>query len=261
MKKTILFIAIALFGATNLFAIDSLYFRLTIKEDGGEKFDKLVFGVHKLATFGFDEALGERQYPEMPPPDGLHAFFTVEDTISGDNFWSYYDIKPLKQWTGFVRYYEFRIFNVSSAFNLIFEGLKNSEFVDSAYVMDLFGGKFYKKSLKNKDTVRVDNFAMDKFIVAAYFNEKISDVEGSAVVSSVAKVYPNPTADGIRVNANFDSGAYFIYNSAGILTARGTFSSSVFDLNARNFSPGVYFLRIEGKNGKTETTSFVKIKQ
>ncbi|NIA03772.1 MAG: hypothetical protein GWP09_00290, partial [Nitrospiraceae bacterium] len=60
-------------SVSNLFAMDSLSYKIKIKDDNGLVYNKLIFGIHKLATNNIDTVLGEKETPEIVPPSGLYS--------------------------------------------------------------------------------------------------------------------------------------------------------------------------------------------
>ena len=68
-------------------------------------------------------------------------------------------------------------------------------------------------------------------------------------LSSIAKVYPNPANDQVRVESANDITSVKVYNMMGALVQTIPASSKVVNVNLSDYSNGVYFFNIRQSDG------------
>lgn len=256
MKKVYILILSFVLLSCNLFAIDSLSYRIKIKDDNGLEFNKLIFGIHKEATNNIDTALGEKETPEIVPPSGLYSVFFITDSSTMEKKWSYIDFRPFGE-GNFKIVYNFKIMNLTTSYTI--EWPKLSNLIDSAFVKDIFTGNLVNIDMKENQSVKIDNFAQDEFDIVIYYNKDIINNVKEIIDEGNPLVYPNPSTDFIKIR---DIGSFVNYSVVSILgnnIIRGNIKADLINLNISELNNGVYYIILESKSGFKKVLKFMKI--
>ena len=65
------------------------------------------------------------------------------------------------------------------------------------------------------------------------------------------QIYPNPSKDQVNINATYEINKIEILNNLGLSILKEIVESKVYQFNVSYLSPGIYFLKIENKQGST----------
>ena len=81
-------------------------------------------------------------------------------------------------------------------------------------------------------------------------NERFIDSDKTALIERLFSVYPNPNNGDFKIAVNYFSEAtrVEIYSSLGVLTYSGKISSELTEINLRDYSNGIYIVRIIENN-------------
>ncbi|MFH1051320.1 MAG: T9SS type A sorting domain-containing protein [bacterium] len=257
MKKILLLSLMIIGFCSPLFAVDSLSIKLSFIDDYGVSSKDLLFGIHKDATNNVDTALGERMLPEMPPPGDIYVIFFITDSSDMKRYQSYVDFRPIPEETQFLKYYRFKVENLSTSYTISWSKIGN--YIDSAFVRDIVNGSYVNVDMKAQESFYVENFGMDQFNIVVYYNKNYVDVNENSnnnVKENVA-LYPNPVSSELKFFCDGEHKKYKLLNSAGIeiLGAETKVQNSI---DMTSYSPGLYFLYVEDDNGLITVKKFIK---
>ena len=91
------------------------------------------------------------------------------------------------------------------------------------------------------------------------FTEDCSGIDDVTVQK--VRIYPNPTADVLYFEGDFDSGCDVrIYDMAGKLVETAKLTSNMSELSISHLSEGYYVVKIEDGNGKTNSIKVCKLR-
>ncbi len=257
MKKVIILIlSITIMSVSNLFAMDSLSYKIKIKDDNGLVYNKLIFGIHKLATNNIDTVLGEKETPEIVPPSGLYSVFFVTDSSNMKKYWSYIDFRPFGK-NNFKRVYNFKIMNLITGFTI--EWPKLSVLIDSAFIRDVFTGELVNVDMKANQSLKVENFNQDEFDIIVYYNKDVIDNVKEIKDDDKLLVYPNPCNDFIRINNVSGFNKYNVVSIVGNKLVTGEIHNDMLEINLTNFQSGVYYIIMESYSGIKRVIKIMKI--
>ena len=81
---------------------------------------------------------------------------------------------------------------------------------------------------------------------------EITTETGIEITEIQLSAYPNPTSDvlNLKIDGDFGTVTYALYNNSSALVAKGTVSGSETQIQMGAFKPGVYFLDVKAE-GKT----------
>lgn len=237
------------------FAIEPYIMRLNMKDDYQSiQFNKLDFGIHPLATTGLDTSLGERELPPFVPPDGLHGVFLIDDSILGNNLWSYMDLMPMPKGKTDSVVFKFEVHNIVQALN--FSWLPLPSEVDSAFIRDRYTGNIVKISMKDSLSAKVLNKSITKFEIVAWF-DLTTNIEDLSLFNKI-NLLPNPASDFLFIQSNTILKNYEIYNELGQMVSSDLINNSNFTIRINNFIEGLYFIKLNTLDGKTLIEKFIK---
>lgn len=239
------------------FAIEPYVMRLNMQDDYQSiQFNKLDFGIHPLATTGLDTSLGERELPPFIPPDGLHGVFLIDDSVLGNNLWSYLDLMPIPKGKKDSIVFKFEVHNIVQALN--FSWLPLPSVVDSAFIRDRYTGNIIKISLKDSLSAKVINKSITKFEIVVWF-DVTSNIEDLSPYKKIS-LSPNPSSDFLLIQSDAILKNYEIYNEIGERVGSDIIENSNFTLRINDLIDGLYFIKLYTIDGKTLIKKFVKFK-
>lgn len=257
MKKVIIFILIITTILTgNLFAMDSLSYKLSIKDDNGLEYNKLIFGIHKDATNNIDTLLGEKETPEIVPPSGLYSVFFVTDSASMTKYWSYIDFRPFGE-GNFKRVYNIKIMNLTVGYTITWPKL--SDLIDSAFVRDVFTGNLVNIDMKENQSVKVENFNQDEFDIIVYYNKDVIDNVKDIRDDIKPMAYPNPVYDFVKIKNVSGFNKYKVVSILGNNIKTGVINNDLIELNLTSIKKGAYYIIIENMTGMKKVLKLIKI--
>jgi hypothetical protein len=218
------------------------------------KFNKLDFGIHPLATTGLDTALGERELPPFIPPDGLHGVFLINDSIIGNNLWSYINLMPIPKNKKDSVIFRFEVHNIVQALN--FNWLPLPAIIDSAFIRDRYTGNLIKISMKDSLSAKIINKSITKFEIIAWF-DVITNIEEENISNRI-KIYPNPASDFIIIHSHILLKNYVIYNQIGNTILSDNIHNSNALIKIHDLIPGIYVIELKEIDGTIHTLRFIK---
>ena len=259
-KYIVLIVFILVINTITGLSLDSLSFKLTVFDDS-EVTNQLFFGINKFATDTLDLELGESDLPPFPPPGNtLFTVFYIVDSLTQYRYWSYYDIRGIPQENQFIKYYTFEIMNPSfNGFTVSWSPIKN--YVDSAFIRDIFTGKITNVDMKKQQSFFQENSFTDRYNIIIYYNKNLTDISDESFETkfNTPIISPNPVKDKIIINNLSGYENYTIYNEVGIKIKSGNPGEENFSINIENESNGLYFLVLEDmKNDKRDFIKFIK---
>jgi hypothetical protein len=255
MKTIICLIFSMLFLAQTSFSIDSLSFRLTVRDGLGAMNNNLIFGVHKDATDTIDYFLGENKLPEFPPPDDIYCIFYITDSTDMSRYQSYNDFRPVGPDSQFYRIYRFKMFNLTTAYSIQWQKL--GPYVDSAFIKDIFTGDLVNLDMKKQTSFSNENFAQDQFEIYVYYNqEPVIGVEETPDVKTDLMIYPNPVNNNFSFLNNNKYDNYIIFNQLGQKITEGKINEIEIEFSDK--PQGVYYLMVYDLNGNSNRIKFIK---
>lgn len=217
------------------------YIKLKFESEEGDKGADLTFGIHKDATYGLDEQLGEIMAIDTPGPTG-YGIFTLLRILDSTNFeppmalWSIKDLIPYPT-ENIEHIHNFRVWlDGGRKFTITWEIEGNR--IDSAKIQDEMGGQFINVDLNNNESYFWDNTNVSvlNLRLVVWYNDGIKSVRN---IENEINIYPNPTSDFIFIDYNFESGELFdIY---------GRKIKDFYDKNVNTsyLSTGTYFIKLK----------------
>jgi|DewCreStandDraft_4_1066084.scaffolds.fasta_scaffold00022_271 hypothetical protein len=256
MKKysAIILTILSLFPFT-FFAYEQIIIRLNMQDDYQSiQFNKLDFGIHPLATTGLDTALGEQDLPPFIPPDGLHGVFLIDDSIRGDNLWSYINLMPIPNSNDDSVIFRFEVHNIVQALNFSWLPLPSN--IISAYIRDRYTGNIIKISMKDSLSAKVNNKSITRFEIIARFD--VSTHIDYINKENKLKISSNPTSAYLTIYSDFTINDYKIYSILGELVETGNINNDNAIIDVNRLTSGIYLLQLNTWNGEFITKRFIK---
>lgn len=262
MKTIIKILIICLFACVfinNANSYDSLGFNIRIYNDIGEEFNNTIFGVHKDATYGVDEALGENYDLPWPPPDQItQAAFAIEDTAKQETTWSYKDLRPIFNQKKFQHQYYFSTRRGFGKTLTIKWDKMPDNYIDSAFIIDNITGKLVVINMKDSTSATITNEYFRNFYIKVYYNKDDVSVNDSKRENQDYIINPNPAKDIINIQTNELGYSYKIYNlnSCEVMSSPAEVTNNYIDIS--KFAVGMYYIQFQSKDGKFYFEKFIK---
>jgi len=195
MKRFILFTFLILFAYYNLQSqiTKPILFNIKLENGFNKPWEQLVLGVAPDATAKMDSSYQELEIPDFPFPSGIFtAVCLTYDSTDKKDIWSYRSIYgPTGDGKKFMIKYKFRVFYGNSNY-VKMSWLPLPKEIDSAIILDSFGGYKFKANMKEKLEVRNDEVLIDNFDVFVYYNFSNVSVQNQIIENT--SIYPNPVS-------------------------------------------------------------------
>lgn len=213
----------------------------------GPQHDTIFMGVHPIATFGIDPALGELELPQPPPPGNFD--FRFIDIPSRPNLLGAGLRVNLLPFIAYTQVDSFRISfqpGVGSyPMTLSWPQKFVKDICDSMVVTDEFGGSSVRKRMDIDSSVSISNIGVSTLLIVEYGafplgvkKERPQTPKGF----TLAQNYPNPFNPTTRITFSNDQSAHVR------LTVHDVLGREVATLVAGDLTPGVWSVTWDGRN-------------
>lgn len=237
MKKLSIILFLTLITIANSNTI-----KLSFITDDGDKGSDLTFGLHKDATFGLDEELGEIFTINAAPPSPYYLFnllyfndSTNTDINKRGTTWASKDYIPYPI-ENKLHIHSFRVWlDGGRKFTINWE--INKDNIDSAKIQDENGGQFINIDLMSNDSYKWENELVPSLNLKllVWYNTSKTSVKST---SEDIIIYPNPANNFINIDKEFSKGEIFNLEGVKVLDFYKK------DVNISNLSAGTYFLKL-----------------
>lgn len=162
-----------------------------------------TLGFDRLASYGVDTALNERDIPTLPLPGSIFYVYTIIDT--GEVLWmSPLDLRRLRTTSVYVDTFDMRVhWNGADGDTLRF-GLQLVDLpsgIDSIWIHDRgssWPNAFFRQKLTGNQRVVVTNPALERFTVRVWVNGLFLSVPDEAPLP--LSIRPHPIVDRFRID-------------------------------------------------------------
>lgn len=232
MKKLSIILFLTLITIANSNTI-----KLSFITDDGDKGSDLTFGLHKDATFGLDEELGEIFTINAPPPSPYYisTLLNFYDSTLNSQIWGNLDLIPYPNQNSKYTH-SFRVWlDGGRKFTINWE--INKDNIDSAKIQDENGGQFINIDLMSNDSYKWENELVPSLNLKllVWYNTSKTSVKST---SEDIIIYPNPANNFINIDKEFSKGEIFNLEGVKVLDFYKK------DVNISNLSAGTYFLKL-----------------
>ena len=227
MKKTILIFILILTSSAFSSLSQRVYLNVSSSSNPSKIF-QLGFGIDPAATDTLDKNLGELLLP--PPPPTFYTAMEYIDSTKNDEqgnkfydvIWTNLDLKGIPEnmdkWL--VKYK--LIINWASVQSVKIEWNSQSisDNVDSIFIKDVFDGLVINQNMKTSNSITLNNDAMDKLIIYAYYTKNPSEVNVTQEFGE--HIFPSPINDKLTVNYDYDYIEFYDVLGNKVLNANNT---------------------------------------
>ncbi len=157
----------------------------------------LVFGVDSSATDSIDAALGEKEVPSIPLPEGVFwGYLEWKDLRQNGLVWSEKQFRPIPDSPLFSYSYKLKFaFGEGTKVKVKWDMAKDD--IDSAFVTDITGGLGFKVNMIDKSEIEISNIAVRELLFNIWYSKGGTGV--SEKNQSGAVIFPNPFENQINI--------------------------------------------------------------
>lgn len=245
MKRFILFTFLILFAYYNLQSqiTKPILFNIKLENGFNKPWEQLVLGVAPDATAKMDSSYQELEIPDFPFPSGIFtAVCLTYDSTDKKDIWSYRSIYgPTGDGKKFMIKYKFRVFYGNSNY-VKMSWLPLPKEIDSAIILDSFGGYKFKANMKENLEVRNDEVLIDNFDVFVYYNFSNVSVQNQIIENT--SIYPNPVSQILTIRSNEQIKMIEVRNILGKSLLNKNIDVEEFKIDFSSFESGIYLLKL-----------------
>lgn len=259
MKKV--FIITILFLFTNSLLNSQIQkpilFNIRLENGVNKPWDQLVLGVAPNATEKMDSIYQEYEIPDFPFPSGIFtAVCLTYDSTEKKNIWSYRSIYgPTGDGIKFMIKYKFRVFYGNSNY-VKMSWLPLPQEIDSAFIIDSFGGYRFKVNMKEKLEAINDEILIENFDVLVYYN--FSNVSVEYQKFDDIALYPNPVSHILKVQTPVYIKSVEVYDILGKTLLTKITDDKEFKIDFSGLEPGVYLIKMIKYNNEVIVKKLIK---
>lgn len=234
-----------------------LMFNIRLDNGFNKPWENLILGVAPDATERMDSIYQEMEIPDFPFPSGIFtAVCLTYDSTDKKDIWSYRSIYgPTGDGVKFLIKYKFRVFYGYSNY-VKMSWLSLPPEIDSAIIMDSFGGYKFKVNMKEKTEAINDEILLENFDVFVYYN--FSNVGVDNPILDNLTVYPNPTKNIIQINSNDSIKMIEVCNILGISLFNNNIDGNEFKIDLSDLQPNVYLIKLIKYNNEVIVKKIIK---
>ena len=230
--------------------------RLYVTTKNGYSLDKLIFGLDSKASSSLDTALGEREIPPIPPPEGVHGGFMIFDTNQNSNIYTFVDLRPYPSDnftadTFFLRLWKGSGDLITFNWNPLWPEILSAKIVDA-----LTGGSIININMKDSTKALIDNEFIENFLVVVSYDPQTSVSDNND--NSQIIISPQPVNDKINIISDVNITSYRILNLTVNIVQSGNISSGLERIDAGMLLQGIYFIELSDDLGNSYIRKFVK---
>jgi hypothetical protein len=219
-------------------------------------FIPLAFGINALATDTIDKALGEREIPPFPPPEGTLCYFNLYyQEATGTEVVGPYDYRPYPKAAGDTMQFHFfaSFYPKGLGEKMIFTWDSLGDNVSYALFSDDKVGWFFQADMKKVTSFMVDNQDFEDFRITIVFSKledcKINlniklnypvDVNENDKDRISLSCYPNPVLNDLYIQSENNISSCEIYDCLGTPVYSNIISENKKIIDFSGFSSGLY---------------------
>ncbi len=232
-------------------------FNILLDNGVNKPWDNLVLGVAPNATEKMDSIYQEYEIPDFPFPSGIFtAVCLTYDSTEKKDIWSYRSIYgPTGDNKKFMIKYRFRVFYGYSNY-VRMSWLPPPPEIDSAIIMDSFGGYKFKVNMKEKLEGRNDEILVENFDVYVYYN--FTNVGVANQSSDNINIYPNPAKDVLILTADETIKMIEVCNIFGVSLFNKNINDKEIKIDISALNPDVYLLKLFKYNNEVIVKKIIK---
>lgn len=250
---TIILVALELQGQIS----KPLIFNIRLENGFNKPWDNLILGVAPDATEKMDSIYQEVEIPDFPFPSGIFtAVCLTYDSTEKKDIWSYRSVYgPTGDKKKFMIKYKFRVFYGYSNY-VKMSWLALPPEIDSAIIMDSFGGYKFKVNMKEKLEGRNDEILVENFDVDVYYN--FTNVGVISTLDDKINVYPNPTKNILQINSDDSIKMIEVCNILGVSLFYKNVDDKEINIDLSGLQPDVYLLKLIKYNNDVIVKKIIK---
>lgn len=252
MKRIFLYILIFSISVPIYSQIDKpLMFNIRLDNGFNKPWDNLVLGVAPDATEKMDSTYQEVEIPDFPFPAGIFtAVCLTYDSTDKKDIWSYRSIYgPNGDSKKFMVKYRFRVFYGYSNY-VKMSWLTLPPQIDSAIIMDSFGGYKFKVNMREKLEGRNDEILVENFDVLVYYN--FNNVPDNITT------YPNPVHSYLNINSDASIKMIEVCNILGVSLFNTYMEGKEIKIDFSNLPSDLYLLKLVKYNNEVIVKKIIK---
>lgn len=234
-----------------------LMFNIRLDNGFNKPWENLVLGVAPDATEKMDNNYQEIEIPDFPFPAGIFtAVCLTYDSTDKKDIWSYRSIYgPMGDSKKFMIKYRFRVFYGYSNY-VKMSWLALPPEIDSAIIMDSFGGYKFKVNMKEKLEGKNEEILVENFDVYVYYN--FSKVGVNDQSPYTINVYPNPFQSYLNINTDTSIKMIEICNIFGVSLFNVLMEGKDLSINLSHLPRDIYLLKLIKYNNEVIVKKIIK---